>query len=81
MKYTGVDIKCIPKYSKFNFDNELIARETDETTWKFNVNKLCSSKNYINCHMGRNGCHWDKTNDKCAVNPDDFNKRKDLNYY
>lgn len=80
-KYPGKDIKCVPKYSKFNFNNELIARETDETTWNFNVDKLCSSKNPFLCKIGKNGCQWDKSTDKCAVNASDFPKRKQLNYY
>jgi hypothetical protein len=80
-KYGRDDINCIPKYSKFNYDNELLARETDETTWKFNVDKLCSSKNYISCKIGKNGCQWDKVNDKCAVSSDGFIKRKEFNYY
>jgi hypothetical protein len=80
-KYGRNDIVCFPKYSKFNFNNELIARETDETTWNFNVDKLCSSKNVVSCKIGKNGCHWDKAKDRCAVNPADFLKRKNLNYY
>ena len=81
-KYARNDIICAPKYSKFNFNNELIARETDETTWNFNVDKLCSSKNPLLCKIGKNGCHWDKEKKhRCAVNPNDFNKRKNLNYY
>jgi hypothetical protein len=78
-KYGRDDIKCIPKYSKFNYDNERIAREMNKTTWKYNVNKLCSTKNHIRCNFERNGCHWD--NDTCKVNPADFSKRKNLKYY
>lgn len=80
-KYKRDDIKCVPKYSKFNFNNELLAREAEQSTWEFNVNKLCLSNNHLNCAMPKNGCHWDKTNDRCTVNPADFPKRKDLNYY
>ena len=80
-KYGRNDIECIPKYSKFNYDNERIARETDETTWNFNVDKLCSSKNSFLCKIGKNGCHFDKAKDRCAVNPADFLKRKNLKYY
>jgi len=81
-KYDTINnIKCVPKYSKFNFQNELLAQEKESSTWEFHVNKLCSSNNKINCIMGNNGCEWDKTNDKCIVNPDDFKKRKDIKYY
>lgn len=71
----------MPKYSKFNFNNELLAREAEQSTWEFNVNKLCLSNNYPNCIMPKNGCHWDKAQHRCAVNPADFPKRKNLNYY
>jgi hypothetical protein len=83
-KYKRDDIKCIPKYSKFNFDNEVIALENNEQTWKTKVDKLCLPKDYISCRIGKNGCRWgkdDEGSNRCVVNPEHFNKRKDLNYY
>ncbi len=83
-KYKRDDIKCIPKYSKFNFDHEVIALENNEQTWQTKVDKLCLPKDQLSCRIGKNGCHWGKDNegrDRCVVNPEHFNKRKDLNYY
>ena len=80
-KFKKNNIVCMPKYSKFNFQNELIARETDENLWKNKVDNLCLPKDRISCRIGKNGCHWDKAQDRCVVNPADFPKRKQLNYY
>ena len=83
-KFKRDDIKCIPKYSKFNFDNEVIALENNKQTWQTKVDKLCLRKDYVSCKLGRNGCHWGKDDEgrnRCVVNPEHFNKRKDLKYY